>query len=180
MSDNVKTFGVPQYRFSPKTSRQKAAVIAGVLLLGYWVSDSGSHDDLPLPVSNENGEGTLGEIQQMLTDLDRQNAESETTSESPEGLTVDSASPDAPQGSTALASATQSQSSSAPSLMIPAIGSPAGNNVMQNASFINSDSSRPSPEVATYESRDQSAAPQFYGTRPAATIRLTGSIQPLN
>ena len=182
MSDDVITTGVPRLRFTPKTGRQKAAVIVVVMLLGFWISEPGSQSDANLTIGAENGEGTLAEIQLMLSELDQQKVAAESTTD----LSRES-SPDPadgvliiPQDSVAVSTEPDSSSDNVGgrALVIPSVRP----GIMQNASYTSqlSDSSNALPTDASGESRQPSFLQQPEAAQPEVKIRLTGSIQPIN
>ncbi len=191
MSDTNKTFGVAQFRFTPKTTRQKLAVIAGIMLLGYWLTDPGVDESVSILVSSDDQQGTLGEIEVILSEFDK----SEATLGSPSEAEVGTASsqdssfavqglmiPEAPVAS--ANSGASAGSGAAPSLTIPAFEQAPRIPLLQNAAYTNQHVTSNNPPASFEANSGNANYPQSTTSsnpvQSSASIRLTGTIQPLN
>ena len=180
MAEKKQTFGVAKLSLAPKTIRQKIAVMAGLLLLGYWATDPNSSDSLSVTISPSESSDPLGEIEVMLTELEGRHKSATPADDSP-----NSDSPDLAVAAMSTVPSESTVSNAPPSLIIPSADPQPRSLVLHNASYTESPDdavvpllSQPVSQTFTQQPHNVSTVPP---TRPAAPakIRLTGTITPL-
>lgn len=186
MADKKQTFGVAKLSLAPKTTRQKIAVMAGLLLFGYWATDPNSSDSLSVTISPSESGDALGEIEVMLTELEGRHKSATPADDSPNSDSPDlavAAMSTVPSESAMPAESTVSNAP--PSLIIPSADPQPRSLVLHNASYTKSPDdavvpllSQPVSQTSTQQPHNVPTVPP---TRPVAPakIRLTGTITPL-